>query len=97
MNKAMEFKIYYKICGSGKVSEGKAVGFFEGGNVRTKGGGWMPVEDTYLTREQAERHFCDCVSCKASRLPDEREYKPCPDYKKTQKVLSHVKKLVEDL
>ncbi len=94
------FTVYYKMCDrEGAVHEAIAVGFFtEGeGGVHFKDGAWNPIESTYLTKAQAEKHFCNCIGCQAQRLPDERKYQPCADCKKTQEVLKVVKDFFEDL
>lgn len=95
-----EFKIYYKTCGvKSEIKTDVAIGFFSSGEggVHLKDGGWNPLESTYLTRKQAEDHFCNCVSCQADRLPDTRKYQPCPDCEKTQKILKNVKEFIGDI
>lgn len=93
------FTVYYKMCSGGPVEEDIAIGFFTAGEggVHFQDGGWNPIQDTYLTKEQAERHWCRCVSCRASRLPDKREDQSCPSCQQTEETVKELKRFLKDV
>lgn len=57
--------VYYKECGTGRICsayiscrEGKDV-------IRFTDGQWNPADSCYFTPQQAKKHTCTCIGCRA--------------------------------